>query len=36
MDAHDLFKKLAAGAKFDKKRFRGDAEKFQVIDYSSS
>ncbi|KAL6425547.1 hypothetical protein ACFW04_009595 [Cataglyphis niger] len=30
MDAHDLFKKLSAGAKFDLKRFRHDAEKFQV------
>lgn len=33
MDAHDLFKKLSAGARFDLKRFRHDAEKFQVIDY---
>lgn len=33
MDAHDLFKKLSAGAKFDTKRFRHDAEKFRVIDY---
>jgi len=30
MDAHDLFKKLAAGIKFDTKRFRQDAERFQV------
>jgi len=34
MDAHDLFKKLAIGAKFDVKRFRKDAERFQVINYS--
>lgn len=33
MDAHDLFKKLSAGTKFDTKRFRHDAEKFRVIDY---
>lgn len=33
MDSHDLFKKLTAGVKFDIKRFRSDAEKFQVIDY---
>jgi len=26
----DLFKKLAAGIKFDTKRFRQDAERFQV------
>ncbi|KAL6256289.1 hypothetical protein P5V15_012405 [Pogonomyrmex californicus] len=31
MDAHDLFKKLAAGAKFDTKRFRQDAERFQMV-----
>ncbi|KAL6425546.1 hypothetical protein ACFW04_009595 [Cataglyphis niger] len=31
MDAHDLFKKLSAGAKFDLKRFRHDAEKFQMV-----
>jgi hypothetical protein len=34
MDAHDLFKKLAVGTKFDTKRFRRDAERFQVIIYS--
>lgn len=34
MDAHDLFKKLAVGVKFDTKRFRKDAERFQVINYS--
>lgn len=31
MDAHDLFKKLAAGTKFDTKRFRHDAERFQIV-----
>lgn len=31
MDAHDLFKKLSAGAKFDTKRFRHDAEKFRMV-----
>ncbi|KAH0954046.1 hypothetical protein HN011_009016 [Eciton burchellii] len=31
MDAHDLFKKLAVGTKFDTKRFRRDAERFQMI-----
>ena len=31
MDAFDLFKKLGAGAKFDFKRFRSDAEKLHVI-----
>ncbi|KYN27282.1 PREDICTED: probable ATP-dependent RNA helicase DDX52 [Trachymyrmex cornetzi] len=31
MDAHDLFKKLAVGAKFDIKRFRKDAERFQIV-----
>uniref|UniRef100_A0ABM5EN72 Probable ATP-dependent RNA helicase DDX52 n=1 Tax=Pogona vitticeps TaxID=103695 RepID=A0ABM5EN72_9SAUR len=31
MDAHELFRKLGAGAKFDVKRFRGDAERFKVI-----
>lgn len=36
MDAHDLFKKLAAGVKFDTRRFRNDAERFQVIYYSDS
>lgn len=30
MDAHDLFKKLSVGAKFNVKRFRNDAEKFGV------
>lgn len=30
MDAYDIFKKLASGVKFDKKRFRQDAEKFKV------
>lgn len=35
MDAHDLFRKLAAGVKFDKKRFRQDAERFQVINLFS-
>lgn len=30
MDAFDLFKKLSAGTKFDKKRFRSDVEKFKV------
>uniref|UniRef100_H3AX40 ATP-dependent RNA helicase n=1 Tax=Latimeria chalumnae TaxID=7897 RepID=H3AX40_LATCH len=30
MDAFDLFRKLGAGAKFDFKRFGGDAEKFKV------
>ncbi|XP_060115249.1 probable ATP-dependent RNA helicase DDX52 [Heteronotia binoei] len=31
MDAHELFRRLGAGAKFDVKRFRGDAERFKVI-----
>ncbi|XP_033027758.1 probable ATP-dependent RNA helicase DDX52 isoform X1 [Lacerta agilis] len=31
MDSHELFRKLGAGAKFDVKRFRGDAERFKVI-----
>lgn len=35
MDAHDLFKKLAAGAKFNTKRFRHDAEIFQVSLHSA-
>lgn len=30
MDASDLFRRLAAGAKFDKNRFFNDAMKFQV------
>lgn len=30
MDAFDLFKKLASGAKFNKNRFRSDAEKLGV------
>ena len=30
MDAFDLFKKLGAGAKFDFKRFRNDAERLHV------
>ncbi|KAE8623730.1 hypothetical protein XENTR_v10005710 [Xenopus tropicalis] len=30
MDAFDLFRKLGSGAKFDLKRFSGDAEKFKV------
>ncbi|XP_063002610.1 probable ATP-dependent RNA helicase DDX52 [Elgaria multicarinata webbii] len=31
MDSHELFRRLGAGAKFDVKRFRRDAERFQVI-----
>ncbi|KAL8199190.1 UNVERIFIED_CONTAM: DEAD (Asp-Glu-Ala-Asp) box polypeptide 52 [Gekko kuhli] len=31
MDSHELFRKLGVGAKFDVKRFRGDAERFKVI-----
>nr|XP_028572304.1 probable ATP-dependent RNA helicase DDX52 [Podarcis muralis] len=31
MDSHELFRKLGAGAKFDVKRFRRDAERFKVI-----
>ncbi|XP_008547010.3 probable ATP-dependent RNA helicase DDX52 [Microplitis demolitor] len=31
MDAFDLFKKLSAGTKFDKKRFRSDVEKFKNV-----
>ncbi|XP_052766131.1 probable ATP-dependent RNA helicase DDX52 [Mya arenaria] len=31
MDAYDLFKKLGAGAKFDFKRFRSDAEKLHIL-----
>lgn len=30
MDAQDLFRKLSNGTKFDMKRFRRDAERFQV------
>lgn len=30
VDTHDLFKKLGCGAKFDLKRFKDDADKFQV------
>ncbi|XP_028938235.1 probable ATP-dependent RNA helicase DDX52 isoform X1 [Ornithorhynchus anatinus] len=30
MDAHDLFLRLGAGAKFDVRRFSGDAKRFQV------
>lgn len=31
MDAYELFQKLSSGAKFDKKRFLGDAQRFQVL-----
>nr|XP_012235584.1 PREDICTED: probable ATP-dependent RNA helicase DDX52 [Linepithema humile]XP_012235585.1 PREDICTED: probable ATP-dependent RNA helicase DDX52 [Linepithema humile] len=31
MDTYDLFKKLAVGVKFDTKRFRNDAERFQMV-----
>ncbi|XP_018586087.1 putative ATP-dependent RNA helicase DDX52 [Scleropages formosus] len=31
MDAFELFRKLGAGAKFDLKRFRSDAERFKVV-----
>ncbi|XP_066491476.1 probable ATP-dependent RNA helicase DDX52 [Tiliqua scincoides] len=31
MDSHELFRRLGAGARFDVKRFRGDAERFKVI-----
>ncbi|XP_078535898.1 putative ATP-dependent RNA helicase DDX52 isoform X1 [Lissotriton helveticus] len=31
MDAFDLFRKLGAGAKFDVRRFSGDAERFKVV-----
>ncbi|XP_013929348.1 PREDICTED: probable ATP-dependent RNA helicase DDX52 [Thamnophis sirtalis] len=31
MDAHELFRKLGAGAKFDVRRFRRDAERFGVL-----
>lgn len=30
VDTYDLFKKLGAGAQFDLKRFKHDAEKFKV------
>jgi len=30
MDAQDLFRRLSAGAKFDKNRFLNDALKFKV------
>lgn len=30
MDAYDIFKTLAAGAKFNLKRFQSDAERFSV------
>ncbi|XP_046427466.1 probable ATP-dependent RNA helicase DDX52 [Neodiprion fabricii] len=36
MDAHDLFKKLSVGAKFDTKRFRRDAEKFKLVKTSAT
>jgi len=31
VDTYDLFKKLGSGAQFDLKRFKEDAEKFQII-----
>ncbi|XP_031840351.2 DExD-box helicase 52 [Nomia melanderi] len=31
MDAYELFQKLSTGAKFDKKRFSADAQRFQLI-----
>lgn len=31
MDAHDLFCRLGAGAKFDLRRFSADAARFQVL-----
>ncbi|CAK9798331.1 Probable ATP-dependent RNA helicase DDX52 [Anthophora quadrimaculata] len=31
MDAYELFRKLSTGVKFDKKRFQGDAERFQLV-----
>lgn len=31
MDAHDLFRRLGAGAKFDLRRFSADAARFQVL-----
>lgn len=34
VDSHDLFKKLGCGAKFNLKRFKDDAEKFNVIPLS--
>uniref|UniRef100_A0A9L0SYH2 DExD-box helicase 52 n=1 Tax=Equus caballus TaxID=9796 RepID=A0A9L0SYH2_HORSE len=40
MDAHDLFRRLGAGAKFDVRRFSADAARFQVgkrkYDFGSS
>ncbi len=33
MDAGDLFRRLAAGAKFDRRRFVEDAAKFQVFPF---
>nr|KAF6415460.1 DExD-box helicase 52 [Molossus molossus] len=40
MDAHDLFRRLGAGAKFDVRRFSADAARFQVgkrkYDFDSS
>ena len=35
VDTYDLFKKLGSGAKFDLKRFKEDAEKFQVSNFLS-
>lgn len=32
VDTYDLFKKLSDGAKFDFKRFKGDADRFKVSD----
>lgn len=31
MDAYELFRKLSAGVKFDKRRFQADAERFQLV-----
>lgn len=31
MDAHDLFRRLGVGAKFDVRRFSADAARFQVL-----
>uniref|UniRef100_A0AC11EDY7 DExD-box helicase 52 n=1 Tax=Ovis aries TaxID=9940 RepID=A0AC11EDY7_SHEEP len=40
MDAHDLFRRLGAGAKFDLRRFSADAARFQIgkrkYDFDSS
>jgi len=36
MDAHDLFRRLSAGAKFDKRRFIQDATKFQMVKAAAS